>query len=141
MIYLENISEMQRVLIPKGRELASGKVIFKIHNLYYDGECKVNLNRESLLYYDLSVTPPENILPGEYEYSLSDNSGVLSSGVFVISGKSERIEYEVGEVHRLEYEEEWSYVVYDATEVRYNRLMTSDGFVLVAKNEVLFVKK
>lgn len=38
-------------------------------------------------YYTFDITLPEDIVDGEYEYILSDNDDVLSTGIITIQGK------------------------------------------------------
>jgi hypothetical protein len=47
----------------------------------------------SALYHKMMITLPDSITAGEYEYSLSDNAGVLSTGLLVIGDLEIPTEY------------------------------------------------
>jgi hypothetical protein len=47
----------------------------------------------SLLYYKMMIALPDKIMKGEYEYTLSDEVGVLSTGLLVIGDLEIPTEY------------------------------------------------
>lgn len=85
MIYLKQTSDMQRFLIPKGREVHADAVSFKLSNLIYANTLNVTLQYLNALYNEVLIKLPQDIQPGEYEYSFYDDIGEISSGVFEIT--------------------------------------------------------
>ena len=51
----------------------------------------VDLNSD--LYVTFEIELPEQITTGEYEYELTDDAGVISSGLLVVEGLSSASEY------------------------------------------------
>ena len=89
MIYLKNISTPQMVLIPKGRETV-GSLVFSIKNTI---NLSVSVNAsvvdlQSKLFILFPVELPADINTGEYEYELTDDAGLVSTGLLVIEGES-----------------------------------------------------
>lgn len=94
MIYLSNISTPQMVLIPKGRE-TEGSLVFSVKStidLSVPVEAKV-VDLQSELFIQFPVELPADIDTGEYEYELTDDAGVVSTGLLVIEGASVVSEY------------------------------------------------
>lgn len=94
MVYLNNTQEIQILYIPKSVRHANGKVFFKafstgslqgfsFHAREYDS---------TNLFHMVTIELPQ-IGDGEYEYTLSDDMGVLSTGILVIGGLSKPKEY------------------------------------------------
>ena len=94
MIYLKNISTPQMVFIPKSRE-TEGSLVFSIKstiNLSVSVESRV-VDLQSVLFIQFSIELPADIATGEYEYSLTDDAGVVSTGLLVIEDTSVVNEY------------------------------------------------
>lgn len=96
MIYLNNITEEQEVFIPKvsvHREV--WRVTFYIKSTISSDSFSFDgvVSNCSALYYPMIVMLPEDIMPGEYEYTLSDEVGILSTGLLVIGGHESMLEY------------------------------------------------
>lgn len=94
MVYLINTRERQTLYIPRSARGAEGKVFFKafstgslqgfsFHAREYDS---------TNLYHMVTLELPQ-IADGEYEYTLSDENGVLSTGILCIGGLSKPVEY------------------------------------------------
>lgn len=96
MIYLKNTSTPQMIFIPKCRE-TEGSLVFSIKNtidLYAPVEAKV-VDLQSELFVQFPVELPADINTGEYEYELTDDAGVVSTGLLVIEDESVVCEYKL----------------------------------------------
>ena len=94
MIYLNNTSTPQMVSSPKSRE-TEGRLVFSVKstiNLSVPVDARV-AQLESDLYIQFPVALPADADIGEYEYTLTDNAGILSTGILVVEGKSDVKEY------------------------------------------------
>lgn len=96
MIYLKNISSPQQVFIPRDRE-TEGLLKFSLKNTINlsvpVAADVVDLNSD--LYVIFEIELPEQIATGEYEYELTDDAGVISSGLLVVEGLSSASEYNI----------------------------------------------
>jgi hypothetical protein len=94
MIYLNNISNVQTMFIPKLERESVGKNFF--HALSTGTRQKhafhVRGMESTALYHIVGIELPK-IADGEYEYTLSDEKGTLSTGILVIGGQSKPVEY------------------------------------------------
>lgn len=95
MIYLRHTTEPQVLYIPKTKRCAMGDVVLRLTNT-------INLNYmtsamtdggSSSLYHTIMVSLSDNVAQGEYEYTLSDEVGVLSAGLLVIGDLENSTEY------------------------------------------------
>lgn len=102
MLYLQNNSDAQSLLIPKSRE-TKGKLLFS-------AESAMNLTsfeREvidvgsSAYYLTIPLTFQEGMPSGEYEYALTDEEGVVSTGILIVGDLDTAIEY----TNNVEYEQ------------------------------------
>lgn len=106
MIYLKRTTEVQQMYVPKGMRNAIGIVSFKAYSsvnltgFVFD----VAVDDTSLLYHKMLVELKDNIPAGEYEYTLSDEMGDLSTGILVIGELDEHVEF-VTEAEYEQYEE------------------------------------
>ena len=94
MIYLKNTSTPQMVFIPKSRE-TEGSLVFTIKstiNLSVSVESRV-VDLQSVLFIQFSIELPADTATGEYEYSLTDDAGVISTGLLVVEDTSVVNEY------------------------------------------------
>ena len=94
MVYLKNINEPQEVFVPKCR-LAEGGLVLTIKGVISHSDVSINVFdlETSGLYFRFSFILPENITSGEHEYTLSDDDGVLSTGLLIVGEPSSPIEY------------------------------------------------
>lgn len=94
MIYLKNISKQQEVFIPKGVE-TRGALVLRLHNTINQSVIRMDVtdSRDSDLYYIISLQLPADMQSGEYEYSLLDDAGVVSTGLLIVRESSSPIEY------------------------------------------------
>ena len=87
MIYLENTTEAQPLFVPRSRADVVGELVLKVRSTVgletvVDVEA-IDLNTSNL-YYRLAVVLPEGVAQGEYEYTLSDDTGALSTGIIYV---------------------------------------------------------
>ena len=94
MIYLKNIFTSRAVLIPKSRK-TEGELVFTIKNTINQTVLEQNVTDIwSLgLYFKFDIDLPADITPGEYEYFLSDDAGILSTGLLIMGEPSTSTEY------------------------------------------------
>lgn len=96
MIYLENKTTAQRVLAPKNGAIPDGKLVFQAKSTI---DLDMMIAQEvtdldtSSQYFDFSVTLPEGLPNGEYEYYLGVGAYLQSTGLLVIGEGSEPSEY------------------------------------------------
>ena len=89
MIYLKNISTPQMIFIPKSRE-TEGSLVFSIKSII-NHSVSVNasvVDLQSELFIQFPVELPADTNTGEYEYELTDDAGLVSTGLLVIEGES-----------------------------------------------------
>ena len=81
--------------IPKEGRNANGNVFFKAWSTINQFGFSFDAAEEnsSLLYHKILVELKDNIPAGEYEYTLSDEVGELSTGLLVIGDLENPIEY------------------------------------------------
>lgn len=89
--------------IPKEGRDARGNVSFKAYStINQSGFSFVAVDEEnSILYHKVLVELGKNVQPGEYEYTLSDEMGMLSSGLLVVGDLESPMEY----ITEIEYEQ------------------------------------
>lgn len=97
MLYLKNISEAQVLFIPKGEQVAEGDLTLTLNGTI-SRELAATIVSDlhtSDLYFRVAIALPEDTPSGEYEYTLSDIKGVLSTGLLQVEHSSATIdEYE-----------------------------------------------
>lgn len=89
MLYVENKTDAQPLFVPRSRPGIAGDLFLKIRStvgLDYPVETKALDLDISSLYYRIAVALPEGIADGEYEYTLSDGTGTLASGIIYVGG-------------------------------------------------------
>ena len=87
MVYISNITDSQPIFVPRSRPGISGRLILKLRStvgLEYVVEAETLDLDVSSLYYRIAVVLPEGVPDGEYEYTLTDNTGTLSSGIVYV---------------------------------------------------------
>lgn len=110
MIYLTNTTEAQAVFIPASITMPEpGALTFEMRStvdLDTPLQAAVVDLQLHALYYDVAVSLPEGITPGEYEYTLASGGTVYSRGLLlVVSG---------GQVGKSEYNENITYEQFEA---------------------------
>ncbi|MBR1575856.1 MAG: hypothetical protein IJ654_05330 [Bacteroidales bacterium] len=84
MVYLANTTEAQPLFVPRSRAEVVGDLMLTLRStvglaIVVDTDA-IDLNT-SALYYRIAVALPGGLAEGEYEYTLSDAAGVLSTGI------------------------------------------------------------
>lgn len=97
MIYLENTTDAQPLFVPRSRADVTGDLVLKMRSTVgletvVDVEA-IDLNT-SALYYRLAVALPEGIAQGEYEYTLSDDTGALSTGIAYVGTLTRPVQHD-----------------------------------------------
>lgn len=97
MIYLDYTTAPQPLFVPKSRRETSGELRLTLKGTVgletvVDAEA-IDLET-SALYYRIAVVLPSDIATGEYEYTLADGDGTLSSGVAVIRATVDAKQYD-----------------------------------------------
>lgn len=104
MIYLQNTTESQRLLVPKNGAVPDGNLVFQAKSTI---DLAMEINQvvmdlmTSNLYFNLAVTLPAGLPNGEYEYYLGVGANLLSTGLLVIGEGAEPSEYN----KEIEYEQ------------------------------------
>ena len=84
MIYLEYTTEAQPLFIPKSRADVFGRLTLTLRSTVgletVVAVQAIDLNT-SPLYYRAAVALPDGIAVGEYEYTLTDDTGAIATGV------------------------------------------------------------
>jgi hypothetical protein len=95
MIYLNNTTKEQEIFIPKTIDREVWKVSLQIKSTISSDNFSIDgvVGNCSALYYSMMVVLSEKIVSGEYEYTLSDEVGVLSTGLLVIGDLELSTEY------------------------------------------------
>ena len=95
MVYLKHTTDIQMMYIPKEGRNAKGDVFFKAWSTINQFGFSFDAAEEnsSLLYHKILVELKDNVPTGEYEYTLSDEVGELSTGLLVIGDLENPIEY------------------------------------------------
>ena len=95
MIYLKNIEGSQVLRIPKNGRYTLGNLTFAVKSQLTNSEftqlvedCEI-----SDLYYTIELIKMNTLMHGEYEYTLTDEIGELSSGLLVIGDSETPMEY------------------------------------------------
>lgn len=107
MVYLENTTDAQPVFIPRSRADVAGDLTLALRStvgldIVVDAEA-IDLDTTPL-YYRVAVALPEGAADGEYEYTLSDETGALATGVAYVgtlarpTETDNNIEYEQTEI-------------------------------------------
>lgn len=92
MLYIDKNEQAQVLFIPKNKQGTKGGLVLR---------CKSSINKQtweskvidlqtSTYYYRISFVVPADAPQGEYQYTLSDDEGVLSNGILII-GENQRI--------------------------------------------------
>jgi hypothetical protein len=103
MIYLKHTTDLQLLCVPKTERNALADVTLRIKCTSTCREVTIESSEgnSSLLYYKMMIALPDDVVKGEYEYTLSDDMGVLSTGLMVIGDTIKMKEYNT----TIEYEQ------------------------------------
>ena len=95
MIYLKQTTELQLIHVPKSGRDAKGNVSISAMSTINQFDFSIVAAEEdtSMLYHKVLIELPGGMPSGEYEYTLSDEDGVLSSGVLVVGDLENPKEY------------------------------------------------
>lgn len=95
MIYLKHTTDLQLLCVPKTERNALADVTLRIKCTSTCREVTIESSEgnSSLLYYKMMIALPDDVVKGEYEYTLSDEVGVLSTGLLVVGGLDNPTEY------------------------------------------------
>lgn len=108
MIYLKNQREEQKLMIPRNSQGGTGSMLFSLKNtidLTEDLSVEVTDEASYSLYHLISLTLTDDLTEGEYEYSLTEDGKVLSSGLLIVTGESRTVD---------QYEKDITYEQYEA---------------------------
>ena len=94
MIYIDRHTEEQLVYIPKKRE-GQGTLSLKAVNTINKSGFVEYIEDYGLChgYHVFSLSLPDSVVSGEYEYELMDYNGILSQGILVIRDDNQMTEY------------------------------------------------
>lgn len=96
MIYLQNTTKSQGLYVPKNGAVPEGTLVFQAKSTI-DLDMKIALSvtdsKTSDQYFIFSVTLPEGLPDGEYEYFIGVGANLLGTGLLVIGENSEPDEY------------------------------------------------
>lgn len=96
MIYLNNTTDSQIILVPRVGKMPSGTLVFQLKNTM-EQDIKVDVDAidvETLeRYVNIAVELPEGLDGGEYEYSLLKGGIVVSTGIAILPSHSEISQY------------------------------------------------
>lgn len=95
MIYLQNIARIQAVYIPCEKRDIHGEITLDVVGTinHQSIRCKATIDKSHMQYCRVYIQLPESISAGEYEYTMSDDMGVLSTGLLMIRESEASIEY------------------------------------------------
>lgn len=93
MVYLENITEAQAVLVPRAGSASGGSLTFRLFSTvdrrsYFDA--LVSDLGSSALYWHLAVTLPPDCPDGSYEYSLMEDGEERDCGAAMVGNPESR---------------------------------------------------
>lgn len=94
MIYLNTISERQVVYLPTQRE-REGNLSFSLKSTTNQSIHEIaDVTEVAFVYFvQLSFPLPVDVVAGEYEYTLIDDAGVISTGLLMVEDLSCPTEY------------------------------------------------
>ena len=93
MVYLKNTSDQQQVFIPRSRDNEGG-LKFAIKNTINFTSMSIPVwNNMYDTYYQFEIELPADVVDGEYEYELTDDAGILSAGLIIVSSIAETKDY------------------------------------------------
>ena len=108
MIYLSNTTDAQVAYVPRDTEVPEGATI------RFTMKSTVDLDRvlDALVidmnllkvYYNVAVTLPDDITPGEYKYELTADGEVISSGLCIVRDNGETMEEYNKEIEYEQYQ-------------------------------------
>lgn len=96
MIYINNTTEGQAVMIPASCTKTDGELVFSLYSTVNRKEVlsvSVAQLGQSDLYYKFILTLSSTLQNGEYEYQLKKGNDVLDCGLAMVVGASEIEEY------------------------------------------------
>lgn len=96
MVYLQNTTDAQVLMIPRDGNRESGILSLKVRNTTDQQKFTLEVSdlETSDHYFNLAVTLPEELPTGEYEYSLEKDGIRFSQGLLMIGDFSSPSQYE-----------------------------------------------
>ena len=104
MLYLQNTEEVQILLVPRNVAIPSGDLVFKAKStidLATEIDIYVINIDVSAIYMQMAVVVPEGCPNGEYEYTVSVDDAVISTGLLIIGDNTHPEQYN----HAIEYDQ------------------------------------
>ena len=104
MIYLKNITKEQQVYVPRQGKSIEGEVRLKAKTTIGSSRISIVVNATEVSdgYLLLTFTLPMKAHSGEYQYEVTDETGVVSAGLLTIEGESDKVQF-VNEVIYEQY--------------------------------------
>lgn len=96
MIYLQNNTESQVMFVPKNGTATGGALVFEAKSTI---DLDVAISQEvtdmltSDLYYVFGINLPDGIPDGEYQYTLTDDGTIASTGLLVVGENFDQSQY------------------------------------------------
>ena len=105
MIYLSNTTDAQVAYVPRDTEVPEGATTMK-STVDLDRVLDALVIDMNLLkvYYNVAVTLPDDITPGEYQYELTADGDVISSGLCIVRDNGEKTEEYNKEIEYEQYQ-------------------------------------
>lgn len=96
MLYLQNITDAQTLMIPRNGESISGGMSLVLRNTTDLQECAFSVDDldDSDLYVKVSVELPDDLADGEYQYQLVQGLNLVSNGLLVIESFNDNTQYD-----------------------------------------------
>ena len=108
MIYLSNTTDAQGADVPRDTEVPEGATIRFTMKSTVDLDPVVDalVSDMNLLnvYFNVALTLPENTAPGEYQYELTADGDVLSSGLCIVRDNGKKTEEYNKEIEYEQYQ-------------------------------------
>lgn len=104
MIYLKNIAEAQTISIPRnGGGDGESPLSMLMWNTIDRSGCTIDVTLAGLseMYFGVSISLPDDLPDGEYEYTLKQGGIAISCGLMIIGEPEEPSEYN----KHIEYEQ------------------------------------
>ena len=108
MIYLSNTTDAQVAYVPRDTEVPEGATIRFAMKSTVDLDTVVNALVIDMgilkLYFNVALTLPEGVTPGEYQYELTADGDALSTGLLVVRDNGLQTEEYNKEIEYEQYE-------------------------------------
>ena len=107
MIYLNNISDAQILMIPRNGSIVTGEMSLVMRNTTDQKETTLSVTdlNTSGLYFNLAVSLPGGLADGEYQYSLKNGDIQVSCGILYVGNLQSPSQHETTITYK-QYESE-----------------------------------